>query len=247
MGALSDLDKHSLVHEVLEEGVKLLPDLKVSPFAVEMPEDVVLDEQQYYLQKVGFYLVHMLAWCKQLDLSIELLSNFDYSKKINASRADHLIYNLENYLIRVNSVYDRVLQLTNAIFHLCISEEHVGHAVIISNYKVQHCPSIVRQVKAVQKYLKDYAQTRHTLVHKHSWLDVKMRRIELFYMRSLEDMPENEWKQRLKSFRSVYLRDFISEKKREFTALNHGLGAKIEELFSGLQTEYKRQVKMLGP
>src|SRR5699024_1454960 len=134
MGALTDLEKHSFVREVLEEGVKLLPDIEVSPSAVEMPEDVVLDEQQYYVQKVGFFLVHMLAWCKQLDLSIELLSNFDYSKKINASRADHLIYNLENYLIRVNSVYDRVLQLTNAVFHLCISEEYVGHSVIITNY-----------------------------------------------------------------------------------------------------------------
>ena len=177
MKMLSILDRHPFVIDVLEEVRKLLPELKVKPSAIEMPEDVVLDEQQYYVQKVGFFLVHTLAWCRQLDLAIEFLSNFDYSKKIGANRADHAIYNLENYLIRINSSYDRILQLVNAVFHLGVSEEHVGHAVIISNAKVQHRPKVVSKTKAIQKYLKDYAQARHTLIHKHSYLDVKMRRL----------------------------------------------------------------------
>ena len=247
MPTLTNLDTHAFVHDVFVDGRKSLPELDVAPSAIEMPEDVVLDEQQYYIQKVGFFLAHTLAWCRQLDLAIEFLSNFDYSKKISASRADHTIYNLENYLIRINSAYDRVLQLVNAVFHLGVSEEHVGHAAIISNAKVQHRPEIVDKVKAVQKYLKDYAQARHTLVHKHSYLDVKMRRLEIFYMHHLDSLSDNdEWKRNLKSFRAQYLKEFIAEKKEEFLNMNNGLGDKLGELFSELSHEYKRQVYKLG-
>lgn len=116
MGNLSDLDHHPLAELVLVEGQQLLPTIDVKPGQVEWPDDVLLDERQYYVQRTGFFLAHMLTWCKQLDLAIEFLANFDYSKKVNATRADHTIYNLENYLIRVNSVYDRGLQLINAVF-----------------------------------------------------------------------------------------------------------------------------------
>ena len=247
MPTLTDLDKHSFVRDVLEKGRKLLPEIDVAPSAIEMPEDVVLDEQQYYIQKVGFFLVHTLAWCRQLDLAIEFLSNFDYSTKVCATRADHAIYNLENYLIRINSAYDRVLQLVNAVFHLGVSEEHVGHAAIISNSKVQHRPEVVSKIKAVQKYLKDYAQARHTLVHKHSYLDVKMRRLELFYMHDLDSLPkDDDWKESIMAFRAKYLKDFLAEKKEEFQEINNGLGDKINELFGELSHEYKRQVSTLG-
>lgn len=246
MTSLTSLDKHDFVRTVLEEGSKLLAGIEFDPRALELPDNVVLDEQQYYVQKVGFNLVHTLTWCKQLDLSIEFFSNFDYSKKINASRADHLIYNLENYMIRVNSVYDRILQILNAVFHLCMSEEDVGHSVIISNYKIQHRPKIVSKTKAIQKYLKDYAQARHTLIHKHSWLDVKMRRIELFYLHDLDSISKDkEWKDRLKSMRSVYLRDFIADKKAEFMKTNEDLAVLISDLFTELSGEYKRQVETL--
>lgn len=79
-----------------------------------------MDEYEFYIRSVAFSLSHTLRWCEQLDLAIELLSNFDYSKKY-ASKADHFIYNVENYYIKINSVYDRILQLTNSIFHICCS------------------------------------------------------------------------------------------------------------------------------
>ena len=82
----------------------------------------------------------------------EFLSNYGYSKKIESTRADYLIYNLENYLIRLNSVYDRVLQIVNAVFHLCINEENVNHSVIISNYKVQHNVTVHNSIWSVESF-----------------------------------------------------------------------------------------------
>lgn len=247
MTTLTTLGSHTLFHKVAEDAQNLLPEIDVKPSDIEMPEGVVLGEQQYYIQKVGFFLAHTLAWCKQLDLAIEFISNFDYSKKITASRADHTIYNLENYLIRINSVYDRVLQLVNAVFHLGVSEEHVGHAAIISNAKVQHRPEIVAKIKAIQKYLKDYAQVRHTLIHKHSYQDAKMRRLEIFYMRDLESInASEEWKNKIRIFRAQYLKEFLAEKKDEFQEINNGLARILNELFIELTHEYQRQVAKLA-
>jgi hypothetical protein len=139
MSKFSELEKHEFLVSVLEDGEAAFSDIKLDRLATEIPAHIELSEYQYYIHKVGFYLVNTISWCKQLDLAVELLSNFDYSKK-EVSRADHLIYNIENYLIRIKSVHDRVLQLVNAVFHLCLNEAKVSHGLIVSNYKVQHRP-----------------------------------------------------------------------------------------------------------
>lgn len=242
MNGFKNLTKNKFVIEVLNDGNSVFSDIEFDPTALELPEDTELDEYQYYIHNVGFYLVHTLTWCNQLDLAIEFLSNYDYSKKIEATRADHLIYNLENYLIRLNSVYDRVLQIVNAVFHLCVNEENVSHSIIVSNYKIQHRVNIFSSIKKIKKSLKDYAQARHTLIHKHSWQDLKLRKIELFYLNTLDDPSQSdEWKTRLKQHRARFLGEYISEKKTEFKKINSSLAVLLSELFDLLLTEYNQQ------
>ncbi|MGD0656976.1 MAG: Cthe_2314 family HEPN domain-containing protein [Syntrophorhabdales bacterium] len=247
MNGFRFLKENVLVKTVLNDGREALADVKVKVTAIELPEDAELDEYQYYVHKVGFYLVHTLTWCKQLDLALEFMSNYDYGKRIQASRADHLIYNIENYLIRLNSVYDRVLQIVNAVFHLCINEESVGHTVIVSNYKVLHRPKIVRSIKAIQKFLHDYGQARHTLIHRHSWLDLRLREIELFYLSERTDTGQNdEWGKFLKHYRANHLREYLAEKKGEFAKVNADLGHLLDQLFTTLLEEYERQKRKLS-
>ncbi len=222
--------------------------MKQAP-GVLVPSDVTIDEYQLYRQGVGFHLAHALTWLDQLSFAVELLTNYDYSKKISASRADHLIYNIENYLIRVNAAYDRALQLVNSVFHLCVHEEHVTHSVIVTNAKVQHRPNVVAKLKALRKILNAYSQDRHTIIHKHSLLDEKMRRIELFYQDSIIDSMPAEKKSNLKSFRANYLREFVVSKKQEFSIFNAKLASAIQELLDALTAEYtfqKTQFKARG-
>jgi hypothetical protein len=77
----SELDESAFLVAVLKDGEVAFSDIEVDKLATELPEDIELSEYQYYVQKVGFYLVNTISWCKQLDLAIELLSNFNYSKK----------------------------------------------------------------------------------------------------------------------------------------------------------------------
>jgi hypothetical protein len=237
------LDETEFVKRVFKDSSALIKSLGVKPSDVEFP-DVDLSERQFYQQKLGFHLAHALTWSRQLDLAIEFISNYDYTKRINTSRADHLIYNIENYLIRLNSVYDRTLQLTNAVFHLGVNDEHVTHDAIVSNIHVQHRPEVPRKLKKIRKFLSDFAQTRHSLIHKHSLLDAKLRTIELFYLRGMEE-GEPEWIERLKSFRAQYLRDYVGEKKAEFKKINSELSVLLEQLFGEFVKEYDRQLGRL--
>lgn len=245
MSKFSELDENAFLVSVLKEGEIAFSDIEVDKLATELPEDIELSEYQYYIQKVGFYLVNTISWCKQLDLAIELLSNFDYSKK-ETSRADHLIYNVENYLIRIKSVHDRVLQLVNAVFHLCINEANVNHGVIVSNYKVQHRPEIIKAVKAISKYLSEHQQIRHTLIHRHSLIDKDLKKIELFYLNNFEHIDDEAQVKAYKYVRTEHLKKVLSEKKSEFREINSTLFTLINALFLELNAEYERQKKIVG-
>lgn len=245
MTNLSKLDENAFLVSVLKDGEVAFSDIEVDRLATELPDDIELTEYQYYVQKVGFYLINTISWCKQLDLAIELLSNFNYSKK-EASRADHLIYNIENYLIRIKSVHDRVLQLVNAVFHLCINEANVSHGVIVSNYKVQHRPVILKAVKRISKYLGEHEQIRHTLIHRHSLIDKDLMKIELFYLNNFEHIDNEDQVKACKYVRTEHLKRFLSDKKSEFREINEALYLLINALFMELDSEYERQKKIVG-
>jgi len=245
MSSFSKLDQNMFLLSVLRDGEEAFAEIEVDRLATEIPEHVELTEYQYYVHKVGFYLVHTISWCKQLDLAIALLSNFDYSKK-TASRSDHLIYNIENYLIRIKSVHDRVLQIVNAVFHLCINEANVNHGVIVSNYKVQHRPEIHQLVKRISKYLNDHEQIRHTLIHRHSLIDKKLKKIEFFYLNDFDHIEDEEKVKVYKYVRSNHLKRYIAAKKEEFMRVNDSLFELINELLTLLMPEYERQKKIVG-
>jgi len=245
MSNFSKLDENVFLASVLKDGEEAFSEIKIDRLATEIPRDIELTEYQYYVQNVGFYLMHTVSWCKQLDLAVNLLSNFDYSKK-NASRADHLIYNIENYLIRIKSVHDRILQLVNAVFYLCINEANVNHGVIVSNYKVQHRPEIHKAVKSINKYLHDHEQIRHTLIHRHSLIDKDLKKIELFYLNNFDHIDDEEQVKAYKHLRSNHLKKYIADKKVEFMEINKTLSKLIEKLLVSLKPEYERQKKIVG-
>lgn len=89
--------------------------------------------------------------------------------------------------------------------------------------KVQHRPEVFTPIKAVKKYLQDYSQERHTLIHKHSLVDAKMRRIEVLYLRDLDVLGEDEtWVEEVKAYRARVLKAFIAEKKLSLKKLTLG-------------------------
>ncbi len=164
--AFEDLYQHLLFTTVTQDSVDSQRALGLR-LMDELDESTTVDELQFYVMRVGFSLAHALGWVEQLHQAVHFMTDFGYGKKakdLGIKRPADLLYNIENYLIRLQSVYDRCLQLTNAVFHLCILDELVGHSLIVSNLHVSRT-TVPKRLKAVKKAIDDHAQDRHQLIH----------------------------------------------------------------------------------
>lgn len=212
--------------------------------AEEDGEDV--DEYQFYVMRVGYCLAQIMTWVEQLDHAVYYLSDYSYKKQAQeegVNRAKHLIYNVENYLIRLCSVYDRALQLTNSVFHLGVSESSVGHGVIVSNIKVART-SVKNDLKKLKKVCEKRAQERHAIVHRESHREDKLRRLELFYMfdrETWEHGKDSSSFDGLSHIRTQLMKDVVAEKKKEFVDLNKSIFMAVEDLFNGLHQQYLKE------
>jgi hypothetical protein len=241
---LDDLGRHPFFIRASRDSIDVQ-----SALGLQMTDDIddstTLDELQFYVTSVGFSLSHALGWAEQLQHAVHFMTDFGYGRKASEAgikRSHHLLYNVENYLIRLQSVYDRCLQLTNAVFHICISDEHVNHGVIVSNLHVERT-NIPKLLRTVKKSIKGEEQERHTLIHKHSHMDPELRRIEMYYMHSEETWEGDERMpfRSLVRIRGQLVKKYTARRKAEFEALNTELGVALASLFDGLLDEYDRQ------
>ncbi|MDX2359327.1 MAG: Cthe_2314 family HEPN domain-containing protein [Crocinitomicaceae bacterium] len=235
---LNKLEQHHLFTQLLNDS---------TGFSDEADEDTVFTEYEYYVRNAGFYCVHLLELCKQLDNAIELFSNFNYSKSNKVGRIEHLKYNLENYIIRLTSISDRMLQLINGVFHLGTNEKSVNDRTILTNVKVDRT-DVPKLYKVFNKTIKDYTSDRNAIVHRHAYLDDKLHRFKLFYNDELTQIAFDKKELNQESFkhrRKKMLTDFILDKKTVFKEINKNCFVTILPIFDQLETEYNKQKKQL--
>ncbi|AMC33582.1 Cthe_2314 family HEPN domain-containing protein [Janthinobacterium sp. B9-8] len=242
--AFEDLYEHPLFKQVTQDGTDLQKALGLG-LMDELDDSTTIDELQFYVMRVGFALSHALGWVEQLHQAVFYMTDFGHTKKakeLHIKRPAHLLYNIENYLIRLQSTYDRCLQLTNAIFHICTSDELVNHGLIVSNLHVSRTP-VPKLLKAVKKSIDEHAQDRHQLIHRHSHMDRDLRKIELLYMHSKETWPDDGklTYERLVTHRAERVRSFTTRRKAEFIDINTALVAALHPLFDEMLLQYKRQ------
>jgi hypothetical protein len=245
---LDDLRQHPLFNEAVQDSVAVQDALGLK-LTVEFDENTTLDELQFYVTRVGFSLSQTLGWVQQLHQAVHFMMDFGYGQKAadaGVKRSHHLLYNVENYLIRIVSVYDRCLQLTNAVFHICMSDELVNHGAIVSNLHVART-NVPKLLKAVKTAIKDVEQERHKLIHRHSQMDPELRRIELLYMHTKETWGTDRKYpyENLVHTRGQLVKKFTTRRKKEFEAINAELVNALGPLFDGLLVEYRRQKSRL--
>ncbi|MGY8562700.1 Cthe_2314 family HEPN domain-containing protein [Paracidovorax citrulli] len=243
-----ELALHTLFRVVTEDAQRLIAAHKQAGLD---PDSVVIDEQEFYIHRVGHAFAHLLTWAEQLEDTLTYLSNYKYGAKSSGTgggRAKHALYMVENYLIRLQSIYDRCLQLVNCVFNLCIEDSNVGHAVIVSNLKVArtNVPNLLKQVK---RSIKPHEQHRHTIIHRNSYQEKDLDRLQLFYM-----FDRDTWQaigspgnfDDLEEVRKDLLRRTLAEKKKEFALTNEGLMKVLCALMDGLQPQYEKFKAQIG-
>ncbi|PHR94479.1 MAG: hypothetical protein COA69_02470 [Robiginitomaculum sp.] len=207
-----------------------------------LSKDDTYTQVEYYATTSAQSINAYDHWFQQLQLSINRIQKFE--KATSPAQGIDFLYELENYYIRLNSIYDRLLQMVNAIFDIGLSPEHVRHSIIISNVKVTTYPQITKAIKDIRKLLTPYAQFRNTLIHKHSLKDQPLADIKNFSDLQLWNMVYEE-DEELKAFTEnnlASLRKIAHEKFIEFSDLHTKLHSKTYKLFSLFEHVYAEHI-----
>ncbi|NRT17172.1 hypothetical protein HNP99_003551 [Flavobacterium sp. 28A] len=241
---MHQIENHDLFKIVVED-TRLLMEKHGGKLSDVFIENSSFNEFEYYIHNNGFYLIHFMQLCDQIIYGVELISNFNYNTTKSVSRIDHLTYNIENYIIRLTSIHDRLLQLVNATFHLCINESDVNDRVVLNNMKVSRT-NLPKKIKELQKVLQKYTGERNKIVHKYSYLSKELKRLQIFYHFTGEEIYNTPEKiDNFKNLRKEILKEYISEKKEEFNSLNKECFSKLPEILDILLIHYKITKKLI--
>lgn len=243
------LHQHAFFDEVSKDGISIHVLLGIDLHT--LPEDEpLMNERQFYICRVGYSLAHTLTWVEQLHQAVFFLSDSSRSKKQldnGIQRSHHLIYNIENYLVRLQSIYDRLLQLVNSVFHICNAETTVSHVLIVNNLKVART-EIPKLLKIVRNTIKHKSEVRNEIIHRHSYSDTELEKMELLYMHTKETWnPKNKdiTYERLCNYRTESMKNIVKQKKSEFELINSKLVEKLVPLFNALHVQYQIEKKRL--
>lgn len=134
---LDDLGNHPFTDRCFGDAQRVSNELEDSkPFKVEPAWKREPYEDEYYQLTVGSALATLLNACQQLTDSVLYLSAFTPSKRMKqhgVTRQRHVQYCIESYIVRVQSIYDKLLVLVDAVFHLGNANESIGHNSIVTH------------------------------------------------------------------------------------------------------------------
>lgn len=230
-------DSMEVRNELFENHLKLLVEPKRAPNKLE-----------YYKLDVGFSISQIFSWCQQLVNNIHFLrakSPHSTLKKYKITSYDLLIYHIENYYIRLQSLYDRLLNLTNALFLLGNSADNITHKIIIENSFVKLSKLDV-DLRRINKIIRDHLGTkRNQIIHQEGYQDQKLRNLE-FYCLFIDGIiiPDEDVDvikyvpMQVKAIASKITNDRIEE----FTVFNDKLFSEINILFSKLEKIYDKKL-----
>ncbi|MQT39227.1 hypothetical protein GHO35_26980 [Pseudomonas helleri] len=113
-------------------------------------------------------------------LSLALL-NIGYLDSIAAeeqSKSAYIEMLVENSIIRVQSIYDRVLIFINRILDLGISNDSINHSLLVTNEHVKKF-GLEGRLRAVNKACNDYRLIRNTVIHHDRYTEEQLNQLTL--------------------------------------------------------------------
>jgi hypothetical protein len=185
----------------------------------------------------------LIKVCDQMVYAVEFLSGFRARAVPHSSsltRLDYIVYHIENYIIRVNMIMDRALQLANSAFWLGIPEEECRFTVVASNEHVART-EVDQCLRELVGTLKPYRRYRNVIIHRRQYTDDSLEEVEPFYI--LEKIGSGDSEEDLLGHRYYFSKrltdQLVREKRVEFTAYNQAVFERIAKLFASLLPIFK--------
>ncbi|MEH6347466.1 MAG: Cthe_2314 family HEPN domain-containing protein [Bermanella sp.] len=148
---------------LLDEDNPIRRNLEVIDSKLSVKTESDLD---YYLLSSSKAYSSITTSIEKAKLSIQLL-DYEYILKIESkehAKSEYIELFIENSIIRVQSIYDRVLIFINRLLELGISNESINHNLIVTNDNVKKY-GLDKKLKNLNKTCNEYRNIRNTIIH----------------------------------------------------------------------------------
>lgn len=201
---------------------------------------VVNNDLDLYIYSASRSLTALTSAIRKAQLSLSLLDIehikcLEYDDEVKSAYIEMLV---ENCIIRVQSIYDRVLILINKVLDLGINNESINHNLLVNNEHVKKF-NIDSKIKNINKKCNEYRFVRNTVIHHDRYSEE-----ELDYLTTListNHLAREVGRQEIveKEIIETITDNYLGIKKEELERYFSGIEEKLSELFDLLEKVYK--------
>tara|TARA_B110000211_G_C13910924_1_gene478314 strand:- start:48 stop:761 length:714 start_codon:yes stop_codon:yes gene_type:complete len=234
---------HKIEEEIILDKESPIFTVKADGTNVSIKSETYLDN---YIISCSKSLSAVTSSITKAELSLNML-NGDLLKHISdepeflSSNIEMLI---ENSIIRVQSIYDRVLIFINRILDLGISNEAINHNSLVTNEHVKRF-DLVNKLKAINKICNEYRLIRNTVIHHDRYTEEQLDLLQLLinadYLtkesKGKEFMPASELE--------ALIGDFLAITKEDLEGYLTKITEKVDLLFEAILPIYDYQKNRL--
>ena len=166
-------------------------------------------------------------------------------KKAAINRHSLIVYHVENYIIRTQSLLDRVLKLVDAVFHLLDAPRNCQFDVVVKNVKVA-VSEAPESIKSLRKLLGQYSAVRNEVIHQHSIKEDDLRILDLYFLlERWEEISPRQNRSNVSEPAQDMTQEVLWKRKYEFSKFNKELAVAIAHIFEKLAPYYSREEQAL--
>jgi len=236
------LSKHLFVEDVFLRALAISKELdRSSPFSAKVMLKRKPTEKEYYCLVLGTALAHFLTTIQQLEHSVLYMSNFSPSetmRKSGVTRASHLLWATENFIIRTQTSYDRLLVVIDRLFNLQNQANKISHESIVTNGHIAatEIPAVLRPIRnSIKKYYND----RNTIIHEAPFHDDELRRLEGLSLAMQNIKLSGKNVDYLNEDIKYETKQYLAKSKREYARINSNLCKSTAIAFNTMHKVYK--------
>lgn len=183
---------------------------------------------------------NIISCIDQLHLSIDMLSGYrSVSTPEKLNRYDYIVFGIENYYVRLTSVFDRCLRSANVIFQLGLPERQCNNESIMKNAHIKGTPIAIALIE-LDKFTGRFRSHRNTVAHQGTYSENELDQLGSYYHVVEEDDSFERYRYLIKKKTD----DFVAEKKLKFKDHLVQMENLVEIYFDAVRAAFEARLKI---
>lgn len=219
---VSGLDKHELIEFLMPT---------VSGFIARQTPEKIINPPSLKENRSIEILLSANKISESLDqiyFTIEMLSGYRKGKTSKMNRHDYIVFMLENFYLRITSIFDRILRFTNLVYEIGLPEKECRESTIIKNLKIKGS-AVEKTLNKIHKYVNKYKPIRNQVAHQNTFHDDELNSVEGYYL--LIDIDNSDDIKKYVHYYKTTADKYIIKRKYELKLVADNMKNLISEFF----------------